>query len=234
MKSKLAIALCLIGLVGIWGAAIAGSQDSTTSFVGNDEGLSSSSPEAMETAAVPPAPVEKTGQKTTYGTRDDGKLRKGVAWPNPRFTDNKDGTVTDNLTGLIWLKNAGCTKFWATDTTGDNKRDWNGALTAANKLKSGFCGLNDGSVAGDWRLPNSKELHSLIDLRFDTPALPNTAGTGQWTEGHPFSSVASYYWSSSTRASATTYAWYVYMYCGIVYCDSKGNGQCVWPVRGGQ
>ena len=55
-----------------------------------------------------PAPVHKTGQTTSYATGDDGDLEKGVAWPNPRFTDNSDGTVTDNLTGLIWLKNANC------------------------------------------------------------------------------------------------------------------------------
>ena len=41
-------------------------------------------------------------------TGSDGDLQKGVAWPNPRFTDNANGTVTDNLTGLIWLKNANC------------------------------------------------------------------------------------------------------------------------------
>ena len=55
-----------------------------------------------------PAMVPKTGQTTGYATGDDGALQKGVAWPNPRFTDNGDGTVTDNLTGLIWLKNANC------------------------------------------------------------------------------------------------------------------------------
>jgi len=54
------------------------------------------------------APVEKTGQTTYYEPGDDGDLKKGVVWPNPRFTDNEDGTVTDNLTGLIWLKNANC------------------------------------------------------------------------------------------------------------------------------
>ena len=54
-------------------------------------------------------PVEKTGQTTSYATGDDGDLEKGLAWPNPRFTDNEDGTVTDNLTGLIWLKNANWT-----------------------------------------------------------------------------------------------------------------------------
>jgi len=47
------------------------------------------------------APVAKTGQTTSYSTGDDGDLEKDVAWPNPRFTNNSDGTVTDNLTGLI-------------------------------------------------------------------------------------------------------------------------------------
>ena len=41
------------------------------------------------------APVEKSGQTTSYATGDDGDLEKGVAWPSPRFTDNGDGTVTD-------------------------------------------------------------------------------------------------------------------------------------------
>ena len=45
-----------------------------------------------------PAPVEKTGQTTSYGIGDDGDLEKGIPWPNPRFTDNLNGTVTDNLT----------------------------------------------------------------------------------------------------------------------------------------
>ena len=42
------------------------------------------------------------------GTGQDGELQAGVAWPEPRFIDNRDGTVTDNLTGLMWLKDAGC------------------------------------------------------------------------------------------------------------------------------
>ena len=81
------------------------------------------------------------------GTGQDGDWQKGVAWPNPRFTDNGNGTVTDNLTGLTWLKNANCygTRVWAT------------ALTDANTLNSGECGLTDGSVEGDWRLPNVRE-----------------------------------------------------------------------------
>jgi len=57
---------------------------------------------------VGPAPMLKTGQTTSYATGDDGDLQRGIPWPNPRFTDNEDGTVTDNLTGLIWLKDANC------------------------------------------------------------------------------------------------------------------------------
>ncbi len=49
-------------------------------------------------------PVAKTGQTISYAASDDGDIKPGVPWPNPRFTDNGDGTVTDNLTKLIWLK----------------------------------------------------------------------------------------------------------------------------------
>ncbi|HXE98165.1 MAG TPA: hypothetical protein VN642_17305, partial [Dongiaceae bacterium] len=62
--------------------------------------------------------LPRTGQTLCYnnaggvipcaGTGQDGDKLAGTPWPNPRFTDNADGTVTDNLTGLIWLKNARC------------------------------------------------------------------------------------------------------------------------------
>ncbi|MGC9023085.1 MAG: hypothetical protein ACP5J5_08205, partial [Dissulfurimicrobium sp.] len=50
--------------------------------------------------------LPRTGQTQSYGARDDGALQMGATLPTPRFTDNGNGTVTDNLTGLIWLKNA--------------------------------------------------------------------------------------------------------------------------------
>ena len=169
------------------------------------------------------APVEKTGQTTSYATGDDGDLEKGVAWPNPRFTDNEDGTVTDNLTGLIWLKNANC--FLS--------RIWTDALSNCNGLANGSCGLTDGSSAENWRLPNRFELESLLDLGYYSLALPNTAGTGQWSEGDPFTNVqASVYWSSSTHAFDTDYAWYVHMDSGLAHNANKSFGFYVWPVRG--
>ena len=125
-------------------------------------------------------PVEKTGQTTSYRTHDDGDLKKGVAWPTPRFTDNNNGTVTDNLTGLIWLKNANCAGAM---------ENWNTAIDYAAALYDGCtscfgtggdCGLSDGSSAGDWRLPNRNEVLSLINIAYYNPALSNAAGTKPW------------------------------------------------------
>jgi len=175
------------------------------------------------------APVPKTGQTTPYAAGDDGTLQKGVASPTPRFTDNNNGTVTDKLTGLIWMKNANAfgTKTWAD------------ALIAANGLKSGDAGtgLTDGSKPGDWRLPNIRELQSLIDCEFYYPALPNTLGTGKWVEGDPFQGVhPESYWSSTTNAAAaaTTTAWCVDFAYGSVNAYGKSGNYYVWCVRGGQ
>ena len=162
------------------------------------------------------APVPKTGLTTSYATGDDGDLEKGVAWPNPRFSDNLDGTVTDNLTGLIWLLNANCF----------GPRTWYQALSDSNGLSSGFCGLTDGSNAGDWRLPNYKELFSLVDAENYNLVLPS---------GHPFGSVQSnQYWSSTAHTDGIGYAWSVSMYGGHVGRYLKSLSYWVWPVRGGQ
>ncbi len=66
-------------------------------------------------AAAPPAPVSQTGQTSCYGTTggsdcgrtgQDGETRTGVAWPEPRFTENSDQTIGDKLTGLAWTRDA--------------------------------------------------------------------------------------------------------------------------------
>jgi len=172
-----------------------------------------------------PARVAKTGQTTTYTAGDDGHLGVGAGKVTPRFTKNNNGTVTDNLTGLIWLENADCFSL----------RNWATALNDANTLASAACGLSDGSSAGQWRLPSDQELATLVDYAFVNPAVPNTAGTGQWTAGAPFTSVQSnYYWSSTTYAGNTTIAWYVSLNDGNVYTVSKASTYYVWPVRGGQ
>ena len=49
-----------------------------------------------------------TGQTMSYTNGDDGAARSGIAWPATRYIDNQNGTVSDALTGLVWLKTAGC------------------------------------------------------------------------------------------------------------------------------
>ena len=173
-----------------------------------------------------PAPVEKTGQTTCYsdeapweeidcaGTARDGELQKGVEWPNPRFTDNVDGTVTDNLTGLMWLKNANCF----------GERTWVEALSDCNGLADGQCGLTDGSQVGDWRLPNLREFHSLIDYGSSHPALP---------PGHPFTNVEMTYWSSTNNAYYPWISWHVSLLSGSVSYNNKTDPFFVLAVRGG-
>jgi hypothetical protein len=168
--------------------------------------------------------LPKTGQTTSYGTGDDGDLEKGVAWPTPRFTNNNNGTITDNLTKLIWMK----------DAQAFGLRTWAQALSDANGLQAGYGGLTDGSKAGDWRLPNLRELQSLISYAFNSPALPNTLGTGKWTEGNPFLHVIpDYYWSSSTFRRYTPDAWVLNFDDGNAEGYDKSYTSYVWCVRGG-
>ena len=152
----------------------------------------------LEASAAPPAPALPPTNSAT------------------RFTDNGNGTVTDNLTGLIWLKNANCFSI----------KNWNAALSDANGLASPACGLTDGSSVGAWRLPNRNELESLIDYGRHGPALP---------QGHPFAGVQSAsYWSSSTSAPDPARAWHVRFSDGYANHNDKPAIYFVWPVRGGQ
>ena len=140
--------------------------------------------------------------------------------PNSRFTDNKDGTVTDNLTKLLWLKNPNCFGM----------RDWQSAILAAKSLEEGGCGpdpdliLSDGSSSGDWRLPTMKELCTLIDFSRREPALPN---------GHMFSDAPSgYHWSATTLDNHPELAWIVYFESGTTcYENVKNRADYIWPVR---
>jgi hypothetical protein len=140
--------------------------------------------------------------------------------PNPRFMDNKDGTVTDNLTGLIWLKNTKCFGMM----------DWKSARLAVKRLKNGDCGpdlaliLSDGSSAGDWRLPTMKELCALIDYSKRNPALPH---------GQPFSDFApGYYWSATTLYYNPAMAWIMYIESGTTCYEAiKNHAGHIWPVR---
>jgi hypothetical protein len=171
------------------------------------------------------ASLPRTGAATSYAPGDDAASAKGVAWPGARFTDNGNGTVTDRLTGLVWLRNAGC--FAASS--------WSAALDQASKLASGACGLSDGSSAGQWRMPNVNELESLVDVSRSAPALP---------AGAQFSNVATSaaYWSSTTYMAGTASAMAIRFTDGRWINGDPGDGDyknvktasnMLWAVRSG-
>ena len=202
-----------------------------------------------ESGVPAPAPVWRTGQSTCYdvngtlvtcsGTGQDGDLRPGIVWPNPRFSDMGNGTVADNLTGLIWLKSPGCLETIGGISTTYGTFFWSNALTWVNNLASGHCDLSDGSQAGDWRLPNRKELLSLLDFEYNNRALSNDAGTGKWSWGNAFYfdyAADSYHqWSSTTSLyGGFSLKWSVDMNYGDPGTENLGNSYLAWPVRGGK
>ncbi len=100
------------------------------------------------------------------------------------FVDNGDDTVSDDATGLMWEKNDRASL------------DWDSAVAACESATTGGY--------SDWRLPNAKELQSIVDYTrspdtdgsaaidpvFNTTAIVNEGGQADW----------SYYWSSTTHA----------------------------------
>lgn len=174
--------------------------------------------------------VSKTGQTISYLNGDDGDLQRGLSNVSPRFTDKGDGTVKDNNTGLIWLKNGNASL---------ELRTWEEALADVAELNDS--GTMNGNPSGntsnknDWRLPNVNELQSLCHYGYSNPALSNTVGDGKWTPGDPFTNVKSdYYWSSTAYlCNDTIHPWTVRLYYGFVASYVKTSTLRVWPVRGG-
>lgn len=137
------------------------------------------------------------------------------------FTDNLDGTVTDDATGLIWDK---CSWGQSNDTdcsTGSaSTHTWAEALDVAVTANAASYKGHD-----DWRLPNRTELESLVDLStsdpaIDTDAFPNTPSNWHWT--------------STTYALVPADAWLVSFNTGLTRADSKADTNLVRLVRSGQ
>jgi hypothetical protein len=151
-----------------------------------------------------------------------------------RYVDCGNGTVTDTVTGLIWLKQANCLP-----------NTWSLANQAAAGLKDGACGLTDKSAAGDWRLPTKDEWSATIARAVALgcklggpgtyPSLTNDPGTACLSVGpSAFAGVAlGYYWSSTTIETFPSNAWSADLVNGNVSNSSKDFSLLVWPVRGG-
>ena len=137
--------------------------------------------------------------------------------PNTRFQDHGDGTITDLNTKLMWKRcsegqlgaqcETGADPFTAGDPT---DFDWDASLQHIEDLNSagGFAGYTD------WRLPNRKELESLVEESCFSPAInitifPNTPSR--------------FYWSSTHYPTSVTFAW------GISFGD--GNAFPSFPTQ---
>jgi len=151
--------------------------------------------------------LPKTGQVTSYQRGDDGDYKKG--WSGNRFINNGDGTITDNATGLMWVANPASAGVGGTYT-------WDDAIAACKNLK--FAGY------GDWRLPNIKELVSIVDYGAHNPTI-NTAY---------FTSQSLLFWSSTTSACYTSGAWLIDFSCGLMVNLDKTVPFSMRPVRDAQ
>lgn len=173
----------------------------------------------MRAASYGSPAVLPTGQTTCHdrdgreipcpGTGQDA-ARRGAASAPDRFVSGGDGLVADRATGLVWPADAGLAGF---------PLPWAEALA----LVAGFAGKRLLGRA-DWRLPNRRELRSLVSYGAARPSLP---------PGHPFRNVfLGWYWSSTTAAPAPGYAWYVHMEGGRMFYGKKDQDCLCWPVAG--
>ncbi len=158
------------------------------------------------------------------------------------YVDCGNGTVTDNRTGRVWLKNANCAAL-----------NWRAAMVfvagladmpAGSAAALDDCGLSDGSSPGEWRLPSVAEWEAKIAdavLLGCSPVITDDAGTGCWSPSCNTAGLCALsgvglfsYWSSSPIVSFPGSAWAMDLVNGGATGFGKGSTLFVWPFRGGQ
>jgi len=141
------------------------------------------------------------GNRVIYGSGGDSALYvrcvRGSSWGQNSFVDNGDGTVTDNMSGLIWQQ-----------YDDGVARNWEEALAYCEGLT--FAG------SSDWRLPDIKELESLVYINSsnETPFLPAIDSTYFPT------TQTDKYWSSTSDYYST---WIVDFATGWVDREDKAS-----------
>jgi hypothetical protein len=138
--------------------------------------------------------------------------------PTQDFTLHDDGTVTHHKTGLMWMRctlgqrwsGAGCTGSGQTYT-------WQGALQVADSF--GFASHSD------WRLPDIKELNSIVERACFDPAINNLVFPD---------TPSTRFWSASPFAGSVRWAWYVLIPYGVFHIGDRADNYSVRLVRGGQ
>jgi len=150
-------------------------------------------------------PVLKTGQTTEYKAGDDGTYKAGTA----RSYNRVAGVVIDNATGMQWQDD------YSDNANTIKTANWADAATYCTSLNLDGPG---------WRLPSIEELVSITDKSRTNPSIDPT-----------FQNVTSnLYWSSTTYAFLSGYAWGVNFYYGGDGLGAKTSSFYVRCVRGGQ
>jgi hypothetical protein len=118
--------------------------------------------------------------------------------------------VEDRLTHLAWARDASLAEW---PMSWEEALEWVHALNRRRHAKR-----------SDWRLPNRRELRSLISHQARDPALP---------EDSPFEGVTlSWYWTSTSASRSPAYAWYLHLEGGRLFYGRKDEDHLVWPCRG--
>jgi hypothetical protein len=160
-----------------------------------------------------------------------------------RFANCGNGTVTDQVTGLVWLQQVRCNEIPGTD--GSNLTDWVTARNGVDVLQDGLCGLTDGSQPSDWRLPTDSEWEATIGYARDVllcpgglqPVFSSTSGTACYNivaPGHFLGLFAEEFWSSTVDDLATSQAFIADLDTGATAASlgKGGDNARAWPVRG--
>ncbi len=138
--------------------------------------------------------------------------------PGTSYTDNGDGTVTDNVTGLMWQQCTGGTSGPDCSEGGSYKPHWGNALKYCEELV-----FPEENGYDDWRLPDIKELQSLADLTVYQPAINENFFPGTFQER---------YWSSSSASGRQKwYAENITFEHGHTWANLKSRGSRVRCVR---
>jgi hypothetical protein len=137
------------------------------------------------------------------------------------LVDDGDGTITDTATSLIWRQ---CSEGQANDTSCTGSAltyTWQQALQIPQTLNTsgGFAGHTD------WRLPNLKELRSIVEEACYSPSINSTRFPN---------TPSSHFWSASASASGSSHAWDVGFDGGYSSYGNRSGSKRVRLVRGGQ
>jgi hypothetical protein len=177
-----------------------------------------------ETASAAPGKVARDGRTRFFHVR---AVRTAILpdLPATHFTNNGNGTVTDNYTGLVWQSAVSRETY-----------TWEEALACVNALNAagGYAGMTD------WRLPNIRELFSLVDTAKMAPCIDSSVF--DFTPLSPYTEPATHedpgaIWSSTSMFRSppgVSQAWDLHdLYSGIVSYSPKKAAEHIIFVRGG-